>query len=47
MIRGATVPFIEQARPFVEMLAHYAQPTSSPTEKHSGSCKKAEQHEER
>jgi hypothetical protein len=47
MIHGTTVPFVEQARPFVEMFAHYVQNTSGETEEHTGSSKEAEQHEER
>ena len=47
MIHGTTVPFVEQARPFVEMFAQYVQNTSGVTEEHTGSSREAEQHEER
>lgn len=47
MIRGATIPFVEQARPFVEMFVQYVQSTSGATEECTGSSREAEQHEER
>lgn len=47
MIHGITIPFVEQARPFVEMLANYAQNIASAAQTQSVSSLEAEQREER
>jgi AcrR family transcriptional regulator len=47
MLHGITVPFVEQARPFREMLANYASKIAGATETHSASSPEAEQREER
>ena len=47
MIRGITVPLVEQARPFVEMLVNHVRNTADAPETHSASPLEAEQREER
>ena len=47
MIHGITVPLVEQARPFVEMLVNYVRNIADAPEIHSASLLEAEQREER